>query len=227
MRSTRPRVLTLLLAHGRKGAGIDRIVTDGPPKRQLRHAWQPVGLLRLSEPPDARRHALVGGAWPVAIGAEQTVPARQIAPEVCVGLVIVDRLVDAMPVGGDHHQAQQPVDVIWQADVGVVEYRHTVKALNRPQPCVDAEAALPIAASGNNRRSIRVLRATRPVLSAQLSPLGWLNRRRGDSRSHPATAVNTSAKTRSRIANSLFRMDSLIQAVCLLTPRLPLALTSA
>jgi hypothetical protein len=94
--------------------------------------WYPEPVVRLFnavEPEVAARAELLdpdlhplmplGGLGDV--GAEQPVPPRQVEAVVRVGLARVDGMVDAVHVGRDDDEAQDPVHRARQVDIGVVE----------------------------------------------------------------------------------------------------------
>jgi hypothetical protein len=66
-----------------------------------------------------------GGLSP--IGAEPSIPPRQIETEVAVGLDHHNRMMDAMHVGRYHEPPEIPIQPDRKADVAMVEHRGRVK----------------------------------------------------------------------------------------------------
>src|SRR6056297_1795198 len=89
------------------------------------HAVQPqVG--GIPELPDADGHAVVAVSRLVPIGAEQPVPPGQVEAEIAVGLVPVDRVMNAVHVRRDHEPTKHPVDAPRDREVTVIEHRRGV-----------------------------------------------------------------------------------------------------
>src|SRR5512132_4610146 len=87
----------------------ERIAACLAPEGLQQHAIEPE-FAGITELLDTNRHGVVAGRGLGAVGAQQTVPPRQVEPEIAVGLAPQDRMMDAMHVWRHHKPAQDPID---------------------------------------------------------------------------------------------------------------------
>ena len=75
----------------------------------------------------ADSHRCLSIARLVTVAAEQSVPQGQMKAEIAIRFVTVNRMVDAVHLGGYQQPAQTAFESIRKADVGVCEQRTGAK----------------------------------------------------------------------------------------------------
>src|SRR5207247_2781781 len=96
----------------------ERIAAPLPPEPLQQHAIEPE-LASITKLLDTNRHGVMTGRGLGAVGAQQSVPPRQVESEIAIGLAPQDRMMDAMHVRRHDEPAQDPIDFRGNADVAM------------------------------------------------------------------------------------------------------------
>src|SRR6266571_3571109 len=100
----------------------ERIAARLAAERLQQHATEPE-LASITKLLDTNRHGVMASRGLGAVGAQQSVPPRQVEAEIAVGLAPQDRMMDAVHIRRHDEPAQDPIDFRGNADVAVVEHR--------------------------------------------------------------------------------------------------------